>query len=107
MYPFPTKQYGDIILPSGNYQALKVVIGSGKGANWWCVLFPPLCIVDVTHGTISDSVKEELKNVLTYDEYEIISSAEDDDDIPVKVKFKIVEFFRFRIKFLDSLAKFQ
>lgn len=106
MYPFPTKQYGDIILPSGNYQALKVVIGSGKGANWWCVLFPPLCIVDVTHGTISDSVKEELKNVLTYDEYEIISSAEDDDDIPVKVKFKIVEFFQdSRIKFSGFISK--
>ncbi|MBO8136966.1 MAG: stage II sporulation protein R [Desulfotomaculum sp.] len=45
-YPFPTKTYGDITLPAGNYQALRVVIGEGKGHNWWCVLFPPLCFVD-------------------------------------------------------------
>ena len=56
-YPFPTKVYGDITLPAGNYEALRVVIGKGEGANWWCVLFPPLCFVDATHGTIPDSVK--------------------------------------------------
>jgi len=105
-YPFPTKKYGDITLPAGNYQALKVVIGNGQGSNWWCVLFPPLCIVDVTHGTISESVKEELKNALTYDEYEIISSAESDDDIPVKIKFKIVEFFQnSKMRFSGLISK--
>ena len=46
-YPFPTKAYGDVTLPAGYYQALKVVIGKGDGSNWWCVLFPPLCFVDV------------------------------------------------------------
>ena len=40
---FPQKQYGDIILPAGEYRALRVVIGSGEGENWWCVMFPPLC----------------------------------------------------------------
>ncbi|HHV97318.1 MAG TPA: stage II sporulation protein R [Clostridiaceae bacterium] len=106
IYPFPTKKYGDITLPAGNYHALKVVIGNGKGANWWCVLFPPLCIVDVTHGTISESVKEELKNALTDDEYKIISSAESDDDIPVKIKFKIVEFFQnSKIRFSGLISK--
>lgn len=106
IYPFPTKNYGDITLPPGNYQALRIVIGNGKGANWWCVLFPPLCIVDVTHGTISDSVKEELKNSLTYDEYKIISSAENDSDIPIKVKFKIIEIFQdSRLKFSGFISK--
>ncbi len=92
-YPFPTKSYGDIILPAGDYQALRVVIGDGAGANWWCVLFPPLCFVDVTHGTIPDSAKEELKAALTEDEYGIVASADEDADIPIKIKFKIVEIF--------------
>jgi len=42
----PEKTYGDITFPAGNYEALNVTIGSGKGENWWCVLFPPLCILD-------------------------------------------------------------
>lgn len=93
-YPFPTKVYGDITLPAGNYQALRVVIGSGSGANWWCVLFPPLCFVDATHGVVPDSMKQKLKSTLTDDEYKIITESEDKDNIPVKIKFKIVEFFR-------------
>ncbi|MGI5970449.1 MAG: stage II sporulation protein R [Oscillospiraceae bacterium] len=43
-YEFPTKQYDDFKLPAGSYRALRVVIGEGEGANWWCVLFPPLCV---------------------------------------------------------------
>jgi len=93
-YPFPTKLYGDVILPAGYYEALKVVIGKGEGANWWCVLFPPLCFVDATHGVVPESVKNELKSVLTEEEYSIIVSADEEEDIPVKVKFKIVEFFQ-------------
>ena len=41
---FPTKEYGDFALPAGDYEALRVVIGDGAGANWWCVAFPPLCL---------------------------------------------------------------
>lgn len=48
---FPTKSYGTLILPAGEYEALRVVIGEGKGSNWWCVLFPPLCFVDIDHST--------------------------------------------------------
>ena len=47
-FPFPTKHYGPFILPAGDYEAVRVVIGQGGGANWWCVLFPPLCFVDMT-----------------------------------------------------------
>lgn len=42
---FPTKYYGDFSLPAGQYEAVRVIIGEGKGANWWCVLFPPMCFV--------------------------------------------------------------
>jgi stage II sporulation protein R len=44
---FPDKTYGSVVFPAGNYQALKIVIGAGQGHNWWCVLFPPLCYVDL------------------------------------------------------------
>lgn len=44
-YPFPAKSYGNMIFPPGDYQAVRVVIGEGQGKNWWCVLFPPLCLV--------------------------------------------------------------
>ncbi len=92
-YSFPTKTYGDIALPAGEYQALKVVIGEGTGANWWCVLFPPLCFIDATHGAIPDSVKQDLKTSLSTEEYKLITTADNSEDIPVKIKFKLVEFF--------------
>lgn len=43
---FPTRSYGNLILPAGEYDALRIVLGAGEGKNWWCVLFPPLCFVD-------------------------------------------------------------
>jgi stage II sporulation protein R len=48
--PFPTKLYGDKVYPAGKYEALLITIGEGKGDNWWCVLFPPLCFVDMSNG---------------------------------------------------------
>lgn len=48
--PFPTKMYGNEVYPAGEYEALRVTIGSGEGQNWWCVLFPPLCFVDSLSG---------------------------------------------------------
>lgn len=48
--PFPTKMYGNEVYPAGDYEALRVTIGSGEGQNWWCVLFPPLCFVDSVSG---------------------------------------------------------
>lgn len=91
---FPTKKYGDIVLPAGEYEALRVVIGDGEGKNWWCVMFPPLCFVDITHGTIADETKQELKNVLTEEEYKLIVSAKNEDIVPIKVKFKLVEWWQ-------------
>lgn len=44
-FAFPTKAYGNLVLPQGEYTAVRVIIGEGQGQNWWCVLFPPLCMV--------------------------------------------------------------
>ncbi|MDA8227302.1 MAG: stage II sporulation protein R [Desulfitobacterium hafniense] len=48
---FPTKSYGSLVLPAGEYEAVRVLIGKAEGSNWWCVLFPPLCFVDIEHST--------------------------------------------------------
>lgn len=48
--PFPTKMYGGAVYPAGDYEALRVTLGEGRGKNWWCVLFPPLCFVDAGSG---------------------------------------------------------
>lgn len=56
-YTFPDRSYGDVQYPAGEYQALRVVLGSGKGRNWWCVMFPPLCIVEDVSGQ-SDGITE-------------------------------------------------
>ncbi|MDQ0177544.1 stage II sporulation protein R [Bacillus chungangensis] len=47
---FPTKLYGQYIYPAGEYEAVVITLGEGKGANWWCVLFPPLCFLDISNG---------------------------------------------------------
>jgi len=88
---FPTKTYGDISFPAGEYEALRIEIGEAKGKNWWCVMFPPLCFVDVSHKEIPKESKQELKNILTEEEYGIVANSEKDTNF--KVKFKVVELW--------------
>ena len=66
---FPRKTYGHYSFPAGEYEALEVVLGEGKGQNWWCVLFPNLCFRGSVYEVIDDEAKEELKEVLTSEEY--------------------------------------
>ena len=88
---FPTKNYGDISLPAGYYDALRVEIGEAKGQNWWCVMFPSLCFIDVTSGVVDDEAKENLEENLEEESYSIIS--ENADNLGIKFKFKLIEFF--------------
>ena len=90
-FSFPTKTYGDISLPSGYYDALRIKIGEAKGQNWWCVMFPPLCFVDVSSGIVPDSSKEVMKNDLSSEEFSLISNEDGATDI--SFKFKLIEFF--------------
>ena len=87
---FPTKYYGDISLPAGNYDALKVEIGQASGQNWWCVMFPPLCFVDMTSGIVPDNSKKIMRENLPEEEFALIS---DNSNSQLNFKFKIVEFF--------------
>ena len=66
---FPIKQYGDLTLPEGNYESVCIKLGSAKGKNWWCVLYPTLCFVDCSHGVLPKESKTKLKTSLTLSEY--------------------------------------
>lgn len=89
-FEFPTKSYGDISLPSGYYDALKVEIGEAKGQNWWCVMFPPLCFIDISSGVVPEESKEIMHNNLSDEEFALIS---DNSDSQIQFKFKLLEFF--------------
>ena len=89
-FEFPTKNYGDISLPAGYYDALRVEIGEAKGRNWWCVMFPPLCFVDISSGVVPDESKEFMKNNLSEEEFALVSNQSDNE---IQFKFKLLEFF--------------
>ena len=88
-FDFPTKTYGDISLPSGMYDALRIEIGDAIGQNWWCVMFPTLCFVDVSSGSLDDDSKAVLEESLNDEGFDLVS----ENNSKSKFKFKIVEFF--------------
>lgn len=84
---FPDKTYGDCTFPAGEYEALNVKIGKAEGHNWWCVLYPRLCFLDESHGIVSEEKKEDLREVLTEEEFlTILNDPEKRDQ--VKIGFK-------------------
>jgi len=91
---FPMKTYGDITLPPGDYEAFRIDIGESEGKNWWCVLYPPLCFVDATHGSLPDASKDKLKNILTDDEYKTITTTTSSTEY----KFKYLTFLNWIFK---------
>jgi len=115
-FPFPTKHYGPFILPAGDYEAVKVTIGAGVGANWWCVLFPPLCFVDMSklaesspteYSTVGDNLplpgaKESdsrtpdpgVPKTTAASAVEVDSGQVAEEVVTVEFRFKIVDFVR-------------
>lgn len=89
-FEFPTKTYGDISLPAGYYDALRVEIGEAKGQNWWCVMFPPLCFVDISSGVVPEDSKELMENQMSEEEFALISDSQNSE---IQFKFKLLEFF--------------
>ncbi len=84
---FPTKEYANITLPAGNYDAVRVVLGEAKGQNWWCVMYPPLCFSEIAIGKAEEESIDILKESMTEFEYEIIS----EESIKTVPAFKLVE----------------
>lgn len=79
---FDTRYYESYTLPSGMYDALRITIGNAKGHNWWCIMYPSICISTVDEG------KDRAKDALSDDEYSVVT------DDKVEYKFFIVELFQ-------------
>ncbi len=60
----PEKSYEDLTLPAGNYEALKVTLGRGDGQNWWCVIFPQLCLIGEENGSEKLVLKSKVKEMM-------------------------------------------
>ena len=83
---YPTREYENLAFPSGEYLSLRVMIGEAQGQNWWCVLFPPLCLSAAT--TKAEAEEIFLSAGLTEQQYRIIT---DSDNTKYKLRFKILE----------------
>ena len=84
---FPEKTYGNYTFRAGKYEALEVVIGSGKGHNWWCVMYPNLCFFNSVYKVADQEAEESLERVLTQEEYESLVEQKN-----YKVKFALLEW---------------
>ena len=82
---YPTRSYGEICFPAGNYLSLRVIIGEGAGQNWWCVLFPPMCLSAASYSDV-----ETVPLGLTGEQYKLITET---NDPKYNVRFKILEVF--------------
>ena len=78
---YPTRDYAGFSLPAGDYRSLRVTLGEGKGHNWWCVVFPPLCT--------AESLEPQAVETMTKDDARLITS----DETDVVIKFRILEWY--------------
>lgn len=81
---YPTREYGDFALPAGEYVSLRVVMGEGRGANWWCVVFPPLC----TEALLTEEAEDAFLS-LDGEQTALITQA----DEGYELKFRVVEWW--------------
>ena len=86
---FPVKAYGAFTYPAGIFEALEIVIGAGKGHNWWCVMYPNMCFSDTMYEVIDEDARSSLKRVLSEDEYQQVLASGD-----YQVKFKSFEILK-------------
>ena len=96
---FPDKVYGDYVFPQGNYKAFRVIIGDGKGQNWWCVMFPSLCFVDESKNEVdSDTLKEEIECIEPKNEIKTNENKDNNESSnsnnKIKFKVKLVEVIK-------------
>ena len=88
---FTTRQYDTVTLPAGMYDALRVTIGEGKGHNWWCVVFPPMCVsTAVEHAELEDVLDEEQQDIV-------------ENSQKYEVRFKVVELFEGAVNAIREL----
>lgn len=88
---FPIRQYGEVVLPAGIYEALRIDIGLGEGENFWCVLYPMMCYPVDAVGVISKEDHEELETELTPEQYKKLFIERDVKEDEVEIRFKLFD----------------
>ncbi len=88
---FPIKQYGSLLLPPGEYRALRIILDEGEGKNWWCMLYPSLCLTEGITATLPEDEKEELRGLLDEEEFETLFSAKEKKP---KFSFRLLEIWK-------------
>lgn len=89
---YPTREYAAFTLPAGRYESLRVILGDGQGRNWWCVVFPPLCL--------SAAECEQAQQVMSQDDYALITGQEG-----YEIRFKLVELWGELMNLLDNTGQ--
>ena len=84
---FPAKRYNNILMPSGRYECIKVVLGEGAGENWWCIAYPPLCFTQTVSGYLNDEGERQLSDKLSQETFSIIHA----DTAEYKIRFKTID----------------
>jgi len=95
---FPTRMYGDMAFPAGEYEALRLIIGEGRGSNWWCVMFPPLCYIEAATPSSEEIIFDDytlLRHLLSDETYAIMNHSQ--RDASVTLRFRIVEWWQERM----------
>ena len=85
---YPTRSYENCCFPSGRYVSLRVCIGEAEGKNWWCVLFPPLCLSAASAEDEDDNEDAFISVGLTGEQYKVITET---DNVKYRIRFKILE----------------
>lgn len=83
---FPEKKYANLTMPAGYYDGLKIKLGKAEGKNWWCVLFPPMCLIDSSTCKLTEESEELLNTSLNEETESLVLS----DKPTYQVKFKLV-----------------
>ncbi|WP_144531880.1 stage II sporulation protein R [Bacillus pumilus] len=91
---FPTKLYGNFVYPAGKYEAILITLGEGDGANWWCVLFPPLCFIDFSNGEAIASPEGDENNEVTAQQTDesVNEAVKEEKEETGEVKFFLFEW---------------
>lgn len=89
---FPIRQYGEMVLPAGVYQALRIDIGLAEGENFWCILYPMMCYTVDTGAVVSKEDEKELAEKLSEEQYKELFVDRDTADKEVKIRFKLLEW---------------
>ena len=89
----PAKYYDDLLFPEGNYEALTITLGEGDGENWWCVVFPPLCLIDSEDSSYSEdlNISEEDRLVLKFKTEELLDFHRSQDGVSLKIFYEALE----------------